>query len=333
MPSFPPNYFLNVVRHQFRSIPEPSTSYKDQIVIVTGANHGIGFEAARSFAQLGASKVILACRSSTKGEAAKKLIDSGLSLGPDIVEVWPLDLCSFESVKEFCRRASTLSRLDVVLANAAVLEYQLLQAPDAGGFERTIATNVISTLLMALLLLPKLRATAARHNTTSRLTFVVSDAHCMAQFEERNEPKIFDYYKSTKGTEDRYATSKLLEVFLVRELATRAKLSHPGTVFMNMANPGFCKPTTLFKTFPPWLQVSIDIFAFFFARSAQVGARTLLHAVDGGSESYGEYLESGEVSVLSPYVVSNEGVEMQQKLWGELMEILEGIEPGVTKNI
>ena len=138
--------------------------------------------------------MILACRSTTKGEAIKELIESSVPLSPGIVEVWPLDLCSFESVKEFCRRAvTTLDRIDVVLANAAVMMHKMVQAPDAGGFETTIATNVVSTLLMALMLLPKMRTVAAQHNVTPCLTFVVSDAHCFVTSRISSAPGNINY--------------------------------------------------------------------------------------------------------------------------------------------
>ena len=124
--------------------------------------------------------MILACRSTEKAESAKRQIESTLPdpVDPSTIQVWPLDLCSFESIQEFCRRAeTTLDRLDVVLANAAVLMTSFVAAVDAGGYESTVATNVVSTFLMAVMLLPKLRQTAVKYNTTPSLTFVVSDSH------------------------------------------------------------------------------------------------------------------------------------------------------------
>lgn len=90
------------------------------------------------------------------------------------VEVWELDLGSYESVKEFCARAQKLDRLDAVVENAgvAIPTYEELE-----GMESTITVNVISTFLMALLLLPKLRADAVKYNMVPRLTIVASDAH------------------------------------------------------------------------------------------------------------------------------------------------------------
>ncbi|KAK0627048.1 hypothetical protein B0T14DRAFT_543794 [Immersiella caudata] len=272
------------------TVSYPTARYENQTVI------------PHHFANLGASKIILACRSIEKGMAAKKLIEPKIPLASGTLEVWRLDLCSFDSVKEFCSRATTLSRVDVVLANVGANTYPLVLAPEAGGYETSVATNVISTLLMPILLLPRMRETGVKYNMTPRLTFIVGVAHKMAQFKERSEPKIFDFYKSTEGTLDRYTTSKLLEAFLIRELATQAKLSHTGSVMVNMANPGFCKPTTLLDNCPVLLRFFMAIFFVFFGRTAYVGALTLLAAVEAGPESYGQYLKSGEISGLSPHV-------------------------------
>jgi NAD(P)-dependent dehydrogenase (short-subunit alcohol dehydrogenase family) len=140
---------------------------------VTGGNVGLGREAARHFVRLGASKVILACRSVEKGEVAKVDIEESTKrMG--VVEVWQVDLSSYESVKQFCAQASKLERLDIVVENAglATPKYEEVE-----GMESTITVNVISTFLMALLLLPKLRADAVKFNVLPRLSIVASDAH------------------------------------------------------------------------------------------------------------------------------------------------------------
>lgn len=92
------------------------------------------------------------------------------------MDVWQVDLGSFQSVKEFCHRADAeLDRLDVVIENAGIAIGTYVEAD--GGFESTIAVNVVSTFLMALLLLPTMRRTAMRFNIEPKLVIVSSDAH------------------------------------------------------------------------------------------------------------------------------------------------------------
>lgn len=121
--------------------------------------------------------MIVACRSVDKGIQAKADIERSLpKASKGVVEVWPLDLASFDSVKEFCRRADKLPRLDAVVENAGIAMVSP-PATMAEGYECTITVNVISTFLMALMLLPKLRMTASDFNTQPRLVIVSSDAH------------------------------------------------------------------------------------------------------------------------------------------------------------
>jgi retinol dehydrogenase-12 len=69
--------------------------------------------------RLNASRVILACRSLDKGEAAKLDVESATGR-KGVLEVWQVDLTSYDSVKEFCKKAESLDRLDCVLENAGL---------------------------------------------------------------------------------------------------------------------------------------------------------------------------------------------------------------------
>lgn len=153
--------------------PVPKTRFDDKTIIVTGSNVGLGLEAARHFGRLGAARVILAVRDLEKGEAAKKSIDQTLSRSPSPVTVWKLDLSSYDSVREFAARVDKeLDRVDVVCENAGIATgtFRLTE-----GDESTITTNVVSTFLLAFLLLPKLKETAQRFNTLPTLTITSSE--------------------------------------------------------------------------------------------------------------------------------------------------------------
>ena len=153
--------------------PVPKTRFDDKTIIVTGSNVGLGLEAARHFGRLGAARVILAVRDSKKGEAAKKSIDQTLKRSPSPVTVWKLDLSSYASVQEFAARVDKeLDRVDVVCENAGIATgiFHLTERD-----ESTITTNVVSTFLLAFLLLPKLKETAERFGTRPTLTITSSE--------------------------------------------------------------------------------------------------------------------------------------------------------------
>jgi NAD(P)-dependent dehydrogenase (short-subunit alcohol dehydrogenase family) len=170
----------------FMKIPYPTTSFAQQTVIITGSNVGLGLEVARHIARLGAVKVILAVRNTKSGEdAAANIVETAKSKS-DSVEVWPLDLSSYDSIKAFATRANSLDRLDAVLQNAGVASNNFSQTKD--GEELAIGVNTIGAVLLGLLVLPKLRASAKKYNTRGHLAFVGSDAYLFAQFKEADLP-------------------------------------------------------------------------------------------------------------------------------------------------
>jgi len=175
-----------VASHLCFTPPIPTHKFTGQTIIVTGSNTGMGLEAARHFVRLDASKVVLAVRSLSKGDAAKSSIESTTGR-TGIVDVWELDLASFASVRAFADRVMTLERLDVVVANAGVYLFDFTLAE---GNETTITVNVISTMMMALMILPKLRETAVKFDKDVVLTFTGSFTHAMTKFEERKAESI-----------------------------------------------------------------------------------------------------------------------------------------------
>jgi NAD(P)-dependent dehydrogenase (short-subunit alcohol dehydrogenase family) len=227
------------------------SSYAGQTIIVTGSNTGLGKEAVRHFVRLGAAHVIIACRSLEKGEAAKADIDRTERCKKDVVQVWKLDLASYESTIQFAERVEREipgGRLDKALLNAGI-------TPDGWNYaeenEATITVNVVSTFLLAYLLLPKLKQTATKYNIRPNLTITASEVHFWAKFQERSEPegqifaKLSEKPKNATSMSvgmERYEVSKLLEVLIIREMADRSggKNGNP-VVTINCVNPGLCK--------------------------------------------------------------------------------------------
>ena len=229
-----------------KTLPRPTGSYAGKTIIVTGGSAGLGKEAARHYARLGASRLILAVRNKEKGNMAKNDILASVPGYPkDSIEIWDLDLSKYKSVQEFAARVRgpELDRVDIFLANAglAAARFQLAERD-----ESTITVNVVSTFLLALLVLPKLKETAARFpGVRPVLSVVSSEMHAYAKLPQRipSPPGIFAAISQETNKFDpvgQYNISKLLEVLFVRALAER----HPADKFpvtVNCLNPGFCK--------------------------------------------------------------------------------------------
>lgn len=301
----------------------PSQPFTDQTVIVTGSNTGLGKEAARHFARLDAAKVILAVRNTKAGEEAKADIESTTQCGPDTIEVWWLDLADYASVKAFAARASKeLDRIDVLCENAGIMTVRKRMAE---GHESTITVNVISTFLLALLMLPKLKDTARKLNRQTTLSIVTSETHLWTTFPDQQAGSIFDALNESENLSERYPVSKLLEILAVRQLAPQLRSSG---VTLNLVNPGFCHSDIGRETgLLHWLLKAV------LARTTEIGSRTLVAAGAVGKESHGQYMTDGLVcdEASSPFVRSEAGAEVGRRVWKELSEILEDIQPGVTK--
>ncbi|KAH6665657.1 short-chain dehydrogenase/reductase-like protein [Halenospora varia] len=330
--NLPAGFLTSFLKSQlFTKLPYPTTTFAGQTVLITGANVGLGLEAARHFARLGAERLIICCRNTSKGTAAKADIESSLLDTKCIIEVWEVDLNSYASVKAICMRAEELKRLDIVVENAgiAVPTYEEVE-----GMESTITVNVISTFLMALLLLPTLRKSALKYNTIPHLVIVASDAHEQASFKEQSSPHIFTTLATPSTTlqPDRYNVSKLLEILTIRALAPLLSTPSSPQIILNTLTPGFCHSDLMrHAKFP--LNIAAFIGKALLARSTEVGSRTLVAAASAGPETHGMYMVDCKVRDPSAWVRSPQGGKTQAKVWIELLEILEGIQPGIGKNI
>lgn len=95
----------------------------------------------------------------------------------------------------------------------------------------------------------------------------------------------------------RYPTSKLLQVFPCRELATRIDHSDKSKVIVNYINPGLCHSELARDS--GW---GLAVLKFFVARSTEHGSRSLVNAVEGGEETHGQYMSDCRPT---PYVLIN----------------------------
>ncbi|KAK8134438.1 hypothetical protein PG984_006450 [Apiospora sp. TS-2023a] len=285
------------IRSQFfTSLPVPSKDFSGHTIIVTGSNQGIGLEAARHFVRLKAAKVILAVRTVSKGEEAKRSIEASTGR-QGVVEVWSLDLCSYASVQAFAERAATsLDRLDALVSNAGINISTFELAEDN---ESITTVNFVSTFLLAILLLPKLRETSLNQNKDAVLTFVGSFLHLVAKFEERKASNILEACADPKTTDmsDRYNTSKLMELLATRELAEQlTRSTKTGNILASIVNPGSVR-TNINRNQPLFVRAVMFVVLLIVGRPVEVGARTVVHPCAAGQESHGQYLDNCEVGV------------------------------------
>lgn len=267
-------------------LPYPTNSHSGQTILVTGSNVGLGLEAARHFVRLNAAKVILAVRSLTAGEKAQRDIETTTGR-TNVIEVWHLDLGNHDSIRENVKRVQQLERLDVVVENAGMVthKWNIIE-----GDESQVTINTVSTLLHALMVLPKLEETGRKFQVFPHLVFVGSDAHGKTSFPQQKAPHILEELRDERKATpqvllDRYAVTKLLELLYIRELVRRQK---DPKVVINYPNPGLSWSAIMRED--DWVTTFVNFMRMFFARTAEQGSRTTLYAASAGIETHGQYL-------------------------------------------
>ena len=241
--------------------------------VITGANSGIGFEAARVLAEHSAA-VVLACRDSGKARDAAARISAAAPQAA--VTVVHLDLASLASIREAAEeiRASH-DRLDLLINNAGLMMPP--RGVTADGFELQIGTNHLGHFALTGLLLDRLLAQPG-----SRVVTVSSNGHRTGRINFDDLQSQRRYRRMTA-----YAQSKLANLMFTYELQRRltaagaptvALAAHPGTAF-----------TELTRHMPGPVQYLNRSLGGAFTQSAQMGALPTLRAATDPAARGGQY--------------------------------------------
>ncbi|KZT26711.1 short-chain dehydrogenase [Neolentinus lepideus HHB14362 ss-1] len=306
-------------------------------VVVVGANTGIGLEAAKHFASMNASKVILACRNEEKGK--KAVVEVEKATGLKNAELWLLDLSRFSSVVNFADKFEKEGgRLDILVMNAGIATRKY---EDMEGWESTLHVNDLSTALCALLLLPRMLQTSSDFSVQTRLVVVSSGAHFMTLIKEdtRSSPSILKKLNDKETNMDgRYGVSKLLNVFFVRAITARLPSTSP--LIATVVNPGYCVSELQRHTPPGYKPPSVEHEGKILEQvpwTAEEGARQLVWAALGPpnpadvDKVRGAYVSDNEITEPSDFVISKEGKECEDRIWDETIDILNEATPKVKQ--
>ncbi|PYH42436.1 NAD(P)-binding protein [Aspergillus saccharolyticus JOP 1030-1] len=312
---------------------DPQASLVGKTVLITGSNTGLGYQAAVKFAAMGASRLILAVRTPSKGEEAKRQIIATVPSLPKSTQilVLPLDMSDIASVKAFPGR---LAQANIRTVNVAVLNAGI--APSAyhvnpsTGWEAALQVNLLSTALLAILLMPILKATtAAATNPGDRpahLTLTGSFAHLYLTAKDLpsvgpgesvlaaiNSPQFFN-------VETSYAVVKLLTMYVMQGLVRDyAGGETDPEVTVNVACPGLCS-TELGRDFPWYVVLPTKLMHMYCARSAEEGSRALVSSTLLGRDGHGKFWSNDVLAEPGVMVTSEEGKILQQRVWSEIKE-------------
>lgn len=261
-------------------------SQAGRTILITGANSGIGYQAALELARHGAT-VLLGCRSAAKGEAARQRIVQ--EVPGAAVEVVLLDMASLASIRSFAEAfVSSGARLDGLINNAGVMALPTRELT-ADGFERQFGTNHLGHFaLTGRLMTALLRAEAPRVVTVASL------AH-------RDGKMVWDDLQGERGYTPwgAYNASKLANILFARELDRRAREAgsrllsvavHPGVSRTNIADYG-----TDFKS------RMLRMFGGMLMQSDAMGALPTLYAATSAEVRGGTYIGPDGMGELKGY--------------------------------
>ncbi len=272
---------------------EQIPSQAGRIALVTGANSGIGYQAALQLAKHGAY-VLLGCRNRAKGEAALQRL-RGEAPGAS-AELAELDVASLASIRAFAAEFAASRRvLDLLLNNAGVMALPRRElTPD--GFERQFGTNHLGHFALTGLMIPQLLASPA-----PRVVTVASLAH-------RNGKIEWDNLQSEKHyiPWDAYNSSKLANLLFATELDRRARAVHSRLVSIPV-HPGIAR-TSIFDNGPgatDLKNIALKILAPVLTQPDDAGALPTLYAATSPQAKGGEYIGPGGFKEMkgSPAVV------------------------------
>lgn len=279
-----------------------------RLVIVTGANSGIGYETAKALAAKNAT-VIVASRNAQKGEAAVDTINA--KNGTSNARFMSLDLASLASVRTFAGQFKThYDRLDVLINNAGVMmpPYGLTE----DGFELQFGINHLGHFALTGLLIDRILQT-----NNSRVVTVSSSAHNWGQvnFDDLNSEQKYDKVRA-------YGQSKIANLYFTYELQRKLTAAGAHTI-ATAAHPGWTATN---------LQRHAGLFRFFnpiFGQKMDMGALPTLMAAVGPAKG-ADYFGPGGFMEARGYpkkVHSNElshDKDIAARLWS-ISEELSGV--------
>ncbi len=238
------------------------SSQEGRVVVITGANSGIGYDAARILAAKHAH-VVIAGRNPEKCERAAMGIRTE-SPHCDL-KVIPLDLADLDSVRSFANAFSAnYNRLDILINNAGVMAIPQYQTAD--GFEMQFGTNHLGHFAVTGLLLDTIINTP-----NSRVVTISSNMHKRGaiDFDNLNAEKSYSKWGA-------YGQSKLTNLLFTYELQRRLTKSGAHTISV-AAHPGYSATNlqsseSLLQTF------MLKTMNIIMAQSSEMGALPSLYA-------------------------------------------------------
>ncbi|KAF2223807.1 hypothetical protein BDZ85DRAFT_262204 [Elsinoe ampelina] len=329
------NGWMKMRREAKHPPKDPDCSFKGKTVVVTGANAGLGLEAAIKYAEKGCSKLILGVRSQEKGEATKKTILSRLPSYPaDAISIEIADYSSFASITSLAHSLATSHpEIDILASNAGLVAPTFSRTSD--GHETALQVNYLSHMLLAILLLPTLISTGKTRDSPSRIVFTSSMAH-LAVKPAHIPAAVPSKLSLREALEDpanhtklfHYGMTKMLLQTGIQNLTNALDAVPHAPIILG------CCPAAVHTGI--WndkgaLGALLKGAIWVVARTPEEGARTLVSAATLGEEARGGFWKNDLLNEEVPNLERGVFEAISKRDWEDVVGLLEGVEPEVGR--
>ncbi len=270
--------------------PERLGSLKGRTFVITGANAGTGFQAARILVSKGATVVMLN-RSAEKSIAAIKTLKEEFGSGSDVSFV-RMDLSDMASVRTGAEQVlKTVPRIDALICNAAIAQVPK-QKLTVDGFESQLGTNHYGHFLLCGMLFDHIEKSIGRIVVVASLGYNLGIK--TIQFDDMN-------WDNNYSANPVYSQSKLAQMMFAYELQDRVKAAHKY-VKVYVCHPGSSATSLINTSGSPlmraiwWLMTKSPM-----VQSAQKGAYPeIMCATEDGLEQRALYGPTGRMEFVGP---------------------------------
>ena len=243
-------------------------------IVITGANSGIGFEAAKICAFKGAT-VILACRSFERASKAVQLIKNDYPNAKLSIMIY--DQSSLKSIDEFVNNLiNEYEYIDALIANAGIYHPSMNQKTK-DNLPLTLGVNYFGCYYLVNKLLPYLE-----QNENSRIILVSSLTYRFAKYKNLSFLEEDD-----KNVSKNYGLSKLaiakLFIHLINNSKVKVLMMHPGISSTNIFSSSN-------NNFPRWFQKLAHIFLPLFTHSPHKACLGMVKLASDENIENGTYL-------------------------------------------
>jgi len=272
--------YAHVVR-LFTPGPAPRTeeNVEGKVVVVTGANSGLGKYTAEEMAKRGAA-VVMGCRNMVTGKEAQDQIKK--NSGSEQVELYELDLSDMASIRAFAAKVLAAHPvIDILINNAGISLNDAERKFTKDGFEMHMGTNHLGHFLLTNLLTESLKK-----SSLSRVVTVSSTACVMSNLDLDN--LMMENSGLGLGNTMPYNNSKFANALFTKELAKRQPIKAYSIC------PGLAK-TEIFRHYSTGVKAVINALQI-FAIPIEKGADSILFCALAKevSEDSGKFFRFGK---------------------------------------